>query len=357
MSYEYMTGMGQFSAISMLQQRVEASGQSNGSSTPPPSSGTVAPTPSTSTTSTKTGKLTAVLPGLPTIAKIPTLVPTTSTSISASTTNVPDTVPRTGIMWVTKDGKRYVLLTKRARDLKLAALQALRTIDGNRYAQWIIKQSFPTYSQVLDGVEIKQPVAGELLAYAGRHADAFRGGARLTEAQWQSVDKALNPAQATAFQVPKIVFPTAAAQEEAVQQAEENVNQAKAASDEANQQVSALEEQIDYLNQALADALSMGPADPSASAEVQALQGQVAALMAQLSSAQDVAADADAEVSTAEAELEEIAPWYRRYMWHMGAGVLLLAVAGGGYWWWSRSKAPTPNRLPAPRSPRHPAGF
>lgn len=363
MTYEYMTGMGNNATMRLFGMAAQSAAQQNGGPTPVKNGATTpglfvpklttvpkptAPTP----TSAKNGDTGLRLPGVTFVGKLPT------TGVTAPTTGpiVPATVPQTGIMKVMKDGKQYTLLTKRAADAKKAALRALQSFDGNRFLQWIVVQSFPTYTQILDGVEVEQPPTGALLSFAGPHADAFRGGARLTNSQWIAIDKALNPA--TAIIPPKVAL-SLTEKTQATQEAEENVEQARSVSEEANHQVGTLEAQISQLQQALADAqAAAATGDAGANADVQALQAQVLALTQQLSAAQNFADDAAADVSTAEAEYEEVAPWYRRYMWHMGIGALLLAAAGGGYWWWSRrSMTSNLSRLPVPSSPRHPAGF
>lgn len=90
----------------------------------------------------------------------------------------------------------------------------------------------------------------------------------------------------------------------------------------ANEQVVAMQGQITQLEQAMA------AAGTNSAAQVQALQEQVAVLTQQLRAAQGSAASAEVEASEAEAEYQEVAPWYYRYRWHMAIGALVL---GGGY--------------------------
>jgi hypothetical protein len=102
---------------------------------------------------------------------------------------VPSTIPATGIMPVTKSGKKYWVLTKRAREAKIVGLQNLGTNQGMHYAMLLNRyQLEPCYR--LDGV--LSPSA-EVKAYAGQHAKAFCGGSAYTDAMWTQVQELLRP--------------------------------------------------------------------------------------------------------------------------------------------------------------------
>lgn len=286
MGYEYKNGMGQFTAGKLFSMDVvkQSAAQSGSSTTAPSTTGWGSGyRPPAMTTWGKTSPY---------------------SSSSSSGLVVPSTVPRTGIMPVTKDGKKYVVVTKNTRLAKIAALKKLGTNQGMSLATKLNNSQFrrcPT----LDGITA---ATDEVKSFTGQHALTFCGGSAYNKSTWDQVQALLNKAHVI---VPKPINLVIAA----TNQAEENLNQANDVAKGANQQV-------DDLN------------------------------------AQDFAQDAEEQASDAEDVFNAVAPWYRRYALHVGIGAALLAAAGGGYLWWkNRSKEITLNPLPAPKSPRHPAGF
>lgn len=349
MSYEYMTGMGQSSGKSFFDMRRKAEQSSSTSTSAPPAPSGVINTGGSSTTKTSISPLFSSL---------------TKATLTIPDLIVPSTVPKTGIMKVFKGGKKYFVVTEKTRKAKIAALNSLGTSQGMGLAAALSSQQLAR-CQNLDGTIMP---SSEVEAYAGKHALAFCGGSAYTESFWNQVQEVLMPAarvmvspfssmtpaqqNGSSTQTPTTDRPLPPT----VDEAEENVNQAKDISAQAEQQVTQYIDEINRLEEALINAQS---SSGGSSAEVQELQAQLFALTEQLRNAQATAEDAANDLEDAEEDFEAVAPWYRRYMWHMGVGVLLLAAAGGGYWWWSsRSEKVTSNtRLPEPKSPKHPAGF
>lgn len=293
-------------------------------------------------TDTSTRPASTSLPPPPPPPQTQTMAQTTSRAPTPPPSGdfVPATMPRTGIMFVKKSGRSYVLLTSSAKTAKKNALRALGTSSGNSIANMI---------------QSKTMSMADARSYAGQHYSKFYGGALLTQAEYDRVQSALG-ANAVALKSGSSMIAIGVA----FQEAQDAAAQANEISDQADQRVTDLQNELDAWKTEYEELLASIQAGSANTGEIEALLAQVNALTAQLDEAKRVAdeASADAEAAEEEAEaVEEIAPWYVRYKWHIGVGALVVVAAGGVYWLTSRRPVERNTRLPAPTSPKHPAGF
>lgn len=256
---------------------------------------------------------------------------------------MPATIPSTGIMFVRKNGENLVLLTSIAKATKTEALRNLSTATGN------------ALTRMLRDNEMNEEMARSL---TGKHYRSFCGGSRLTREEYSRIQNALGAAVATKVGS-SITFATSAYLE-----AQDAADQKSEISDQADQHVTDVQNELDAWKKAYDELLVNFQAGSANADEVAALVTKVNELTAQLAEAQRIANEADAdaieataEAAAAEEQYEEIVPWYLRYKWHIGIGAAVIAVAGGAYWLTSRRPATKNTRLPAPTSPKHPAGF
>ena len=276
-----------------------------------------------------------------------TLQATATAGVTAPSTSsgdyVPATMPRTGIMYVRKDNKKYVLLTPTTKTAKESALKRLGTNEGIICAG-MIRNSKMSISTAR--------------SYAAHHYLRFVNGSKLTQGQWDRVQAALGaPGAVTAINVTGANLTLTDLQE-----AQDAADQTASISDQANQQLEETEKELAAWKKAFEDAQDQLAQGQTTREEVNALLEQVNNLTQQLQMAQQVADEARIDAEEAEAQVEvidEALPWYQRYKWHIGGGVLAIALAGGAYWFISRRPRPVAKnkRLPAPTSPKHPAGF
>lgn len=218
-------------------------------------------------------------------------------------------------------------------------------------------------ARLSEGIRRDHMTQEEARLHAGRHYRDFYNGARLTQAEYARVQAALGTLTRASTKYSNIQISTTA---DVFQETQDAADQTSSISDQANQRIVDLEDELVSWKKAFEEAQAAAQGGTT-SEEVAALLDRVTSLAEQLDEARRVAAEADddaAEAAAAAADAEdqydeesdEIEPWPIRYKWHIGVSALVVAIAGGAYWMTSRQ--PVKNtRLPAPASPKHPAGF